>query len=106
MPKTLDTATFTIGSLLGRYERRRAVLPEFQRSFSWEKVHVATFWDDLVLFEKQYARSPSTATYFLGPIVLIEHEDSLLLLDGQQRLATATITFAALRDVARILDKS
>src|SRR6266853_3744017 len=105
MAKTLDTEKFTIGSLLGRYERRRVVLPEFQRSYSWEKAQVATFWDDLLLFEKGFAKSPSTASYFLGAIVLIEREDNVLLLDGQQRLATATIVLAALRDTARALDK-
>ena len=105
MGKTLDTDKYTIGSLLGRYERRRVVLPEFQRSYSWEKQHVATFWDDLLRFEKEYTSAPSTASYFLGPIVLIEREDSVLLLDGQQRLATATIALAALRDMARATDK-
>jgi hypothetical protein len=105
MPKTLDTDKFTIGSLLGRYERRRVVLPEFQRSYSWEKAQVATFWEDLGRFENEYTKSPSIASYFLGPIVLIEREDSLLLLDGQQRLATATIAFAAMRDVGRSVDR-
>jgi len=37
MTKTLDTDKYTIGSLLGRYERRRVVLPPFQRTYSWEK---------------------------------------------------------------------
>jgi hypothetical protein len=105
MPKTLDTGKYTVGALLGRYELRRVVLPEFQRSYSWEKAHVTTFWDDLTLFEKKYSQSPGKASYFLGPIVLIERDDSILLLDGQQRLATATIALSAIRDVARSLDK-
>lgn len=106
MAKTLDTEKYAIGALLGRYERRRVVLPEFQRSYSWEKQHVATFWDDLLRFESEYASAPSTASYFLGPIVLIGQTDTVLLLDGQQRLATATIAFAALRDSARGVDKA
>jgi Protein of unknown function DUF262/Protein of unknown function (DUF1524) len=105
MSKAFDTEKFTIGSLLGRYERRRVVLPEFQRSYSWEKAHVTTFLDDLFLFEKEFAGSPSTASYFLGSIVLIERDDSVLLLDGQQRLASATIVLAAMRDLARSLDR-
>src|SRR5687768_656509 len=105
MAKTFDTQTLAIGALLGRYERRQVVLPEFQRSYSWEKPQVSTFWDDLILFEATYVKSPSTASYFLGSIVLIERDETLLLLDGQQRLATATIALAAMRDVARSLDK-
>lgn len=101
----LGTSPYSIGKLLGRYETRRVILPPFQRSFSWEKGHVTTFWDDLVHFEKNYSASSKKATRFLGSIVLIESGDSILLLDGQQRLATATIVLAALRDFARSLDK-
>lgn len=106
MIKTLDTEKYTIGNLLGRYERRYVKLPPFQRSFSWEKTQINQFWDDLVLFQKDYVRIPTTASYFLGPIVIIQEEDHILLLDGQQRLATSTITLSAMRDVARTLDKS
>lgn len=105
MPKTFDTQTFTIGGMLGRYERRQVVLPEFQRSYSWEKPQVATFLDDLLRFEQEYVAMPSIASYFLGSIVLIEQEENMLLLDEQQRLATATIILAAMRDIARTLDK-
>jgi hypothetical protein len=105
MTKTLDTDKYTIGSLLGRYERRRVILPPFQRTYSWEKAQVNQFWNDLTLFEKEFTRAPQTASYFLGPIVVIQQEDHIELLDGQQRLATATIALAAMRDAARALDK-
>jgi uncharacterized protein with ParB-like and HNH nuclease domain len=106
MTKTLDTDKYTIGSLLGRYERRRVILPPFQRSYSWEKSQLNQFWDDLVLFEKEFAKAPQTASYFLGPIVVMQQEDHIELLDGQQRLATATISLGAMRDAARALDKT
>jgi hypothetical protein len=106
MTKTLDTDKYTIGALLGRYERRRVILPPFQRSYSWEKAQVNQFWDDLLLFEKEFAKSPQTASYFLGPIVVIHQADHIELLDGQQRLATATIALAAMRDASRSLDKT
>ena len=105
MTKTLDTDKYTIGSLLGRYERRRVVLPEFQRSYSWERAQVSQFLDDLFRFETEFSKNPLTASYFLGPIVVIHHDDYVLLLDGQQRLATATIALAAMRDTARAQDK-
>lgn len=105
MPKTFDTHTYTVGTLLGRYERRQVILPTFQRSYSWEKTQVLNFLNDLLLFEKEFVKAPNTASYFLGSIVLIEREENLLLLDGQQRLATATIILAAMRDISRTLDK-
>ena len=61
----------SVGELLGAYERRPILLPEFQRSYSWEKSQVATFWGDLNAFKGRYSHSPVDSTYFLGPIVLI-----------------------------------
>ena len=90
----------SIGGLLGEYERRQLKLPEFQRSYSWEKAQVATFWGDLEAFKDRYVGNPVTAAYFLGPIVVIESRTEITILDGQQRLATATIFLAVLRDLA------
>jgi len=96
----------TIGSLLGRNERRSISLPRFQRGFSWEKSQVAAFWKDLMEFKAEFDRNRVAATYFLGPIVLRETETEIVLLDGQQRLASATIMLGCLRDVARALPLS
>jgi hypothetical protein len=93
----------SIGGLLGEYERRAIKLPEFQRPYSWEKAQVATFLGDLKTFQKRYEKSPVDASYFLGPVVIIEEKTHITVLDGQQRLATATILLAALRDLAREL---
>jgi hypothetical protein len=93
----------SIGGLLGEYERRQIKLPEFQRPYSWEKTQVATFWGDLKTFRDRYDKSPVDASYFLGPIVVIESKTEITILDGQQRLATATILIAALRNLAREL---
>lgn len=105
MTQTIDTHKYTIGSLLGRYERRPVVLPPFQRSYSWEKAQTGQFWSDLLGFTSSYTAAPKTASYFYGSIVIIETEEEIVLLDGQQRLATATIACAAVRDLARSLDK-
>jgi len=91
----------SIGQMLGEYERRRLILPEFQRPYSWEKAQLATFWDDLNAFSSRYERRPVESTYFLGPIVVIETPTEITVLDGQQRLATATILLAVLRNIAR-----
>ncbi|MDD5063908.1 MAG: DUF262 domain-containing HNH endonuclease family protein [Phycisphaerae bacterium] len=96
----------TIGSLLGNNERRSVVLPRFQRGFSWENSQIATFWDDLLVFKGLFDADRVSATYFLGPIVLQEEDQTITLLDGQQRLATATILLSCLRDIARQLDDS
>jgi hypothetical protein len=96
----------SIGELLGEYERRNIHLPEFQRPYSWEKAQVATFWGDLKAFRQIYDSSPVDSSYFLGPIVVIESKTDITLLDGQQRLATATILLSVLRNIARDVNSS
>ncbi|MFA5115679.1 MAG: DUF262 domain-containing protein [Candidatus Omnitrophota bacterium] len=91
----------SIGQMLGEYERRNIVLPEFQRPYSWEKTQLAVFWADLQAFRDRFEKRPVDATYFLGPIVIMETPTEITVLDGQQRLATATILLAVFRNLAR-----
>src|SRR5688572_2881941 len=91
----------SVGVLLNEYQRIPLKLPEFQRPYSWEKTQVATFWGDLSSFRERFEKSPVPAEYFLGPVVFIESKTEITVLDGQQRLATATIFLAVLRDLAR-----
>lgn len=106
MGRNFESRPATIGSLLGNNERRNVLLPRFQRGFSWESSQIATFWTDLVTFRTIFDADPISATYFLGPIVLQEDAKQIILLDGQQRLATATILLACIRNIARKLDGS
>ena len=87
----------TVGELLSSNQPARIVVPTFQRGYSWETKHVKAFWND--------TNDPNRAKkYFLGPIVVLNQSDTIIeLLDGQQRLATATILFSVLRDVGREL---
>lgn len=105
MASTFDSQSYTIGTLIGDSERRSIVLPRFQRGYSWETSHVLAFWDDLFAFLERFEKEPIAASYFLGPVVIQNTKTEIILLDGQQRLATATILLAALRDYARTLDK-
>jgi hypothetical protein len=100
------STTYNFNTLLGRssfpdFTAKRVVVPPFQRDYSWEKSHVATFWDDVVRFFNRSSQAGAADTYFLGPIVILPEQDQINLLDGQQRLATATILLAAIRNIAR-----
>jgi hypothetical protein len=95
-----------IGDLLSDNLRGRIVVPKFQRGYSWGKKHVEAFWDDVRRFQKESQVKGGPDKYFLGPIVVMQDESDkeiIYILDGQQRLATATILFSVLRDVARQL---
>ena len=64
--------------------------------------HVSDFWSDISEFHQEKTQSSSASKkYFVRPIVVLPENDSLLLLDGQQRLATATILFSVIRDIAK-----
>ena len=84
----------------------RIVIPTFQRGYMWKKKHVEDFWTDV---DKQRIRSKTKGVdpHFFGPIVTLSKpaEETIWLLDGQQRLATATILLSVLRDTARDITK-
>jgi hypothetical protein len=96
-----DAGRQTIGTLLATTSPRIEV-PEWQRSYSWKTEEVEAFWTDLVTFDGRYpADTITNEEYFLGSIVLVTGGRTNLLLDGQQRLATATILLSVLRDARR-----
>jgi hypothetical protein len=79
------------------------MVPPNQRSYAWEESHVQTLFDDLSV-----AISNNDQTYFLGTVVLTQGGDDerLEVADGQQRLATASILIAAVRDYLEALGSS
>ena len=106
-------ATFLDYKALGVAEllRTRSLsVPIYQRSYSWlteqkhagsaatndDKFQVVEFWDDL-----QSSFNNQTG-YFLGTVVLAANATSAggreLIIDGQQRLATASLLLAAIRN--------
>jgi uncharacterized protein DUF262/uncharacterized protein DUF1524 len=91
----------TIGGLLSTTSPRIEV-PEWQRSYSWTTEEIESFWQDLIAFDARYPGNNIIGEeYFLGSIVLVTGGPTNLLLDGQQRLATATILLSVLRDARR-----
>lgn len=102
MPNRYTTDKATIGSLLSLAGQPAIQVPEWQRNYSWTTSHVETFWQDLLAFSEKYPGDTiNDQEYFLGSIVIVNDGSSLLLLDGQQRLATSTILLAVIRDSLR-----
>jgi len=91
--------TLTVGELLN--DQKVYTVPPFQRDFSWrEKQEVRDFWYDLM----DLCSDPEGHTgYFMGSMVVIPAREgnSVVLLDGQQRLATFLLLLGALRDALR-----
>src|SRR5215470_16881940 len=71
----------------------RFSVPNHQRDYSWTEDEVKQLFDDL-----ESALERGTSVYFIGLMVFLNSEKgSLVVLDGQQRLATAVIVFSAIR---------
>jgi len=66
-------------------------VPVYQRPFAWEKSHVQDLFEDI--------RNSRPEDYFIGTIVVTDKGEYLEIVDGQQRLATINIFFAAVRDL-------
>ncbi|MGV9001354.1 MAG: DUF262 domain-containing protein [Candidatus Saccharimonadaceae bacterium] len=72
------------------------VIPRYQRTYAWPKEKADEFYDDFI---KESAKAEDNLA-FMGTILFAINEDnSLEVIDGQQRLITITIFLAALRDV-------
>ncbi len=99
MSNIADAAKKSISELLGSNSQHEIIVPDYQRSYSWTKSEVSTFWADLTAFDERFPGEAILGEeYFLGSIVAVRRDRELGLIDGQQRLATATLLLGAIRD--------
>lgn len=78
------------------------VIPPFQRAFLWEPEHARELLNDVEdAFIHAPMKSSAPPDYFMGTIILARGRDaagSNEIIDGQQRITTFSMFFAALRD--------
>ncbi len=77
------------------------VIPIYQRLYSWEKEQCKQLWDDII----KIGVGDKMNGHFIGSILYLyvlnddtHSNNTLLIIDGQQRLTTITLLFIALRD--------
>ncbi|GAA7690399.1 DUF262 and DUF1524 domain-containing protein [Helicobacter pylori] len=80
-------------------QKNQLVIPIYQRVYSWEKEQCEQLWDDII----KIGGDDKMDGHFIGSILYvldgITHSDNtLLIIDGQQRLTTITLLLTALRD--------
>ncbi len=106
MPDLYNPVKRTIGDLLSTTSPR-IVVSDYQRDFSWTESEADVFFRDLIAFSNLYPdKNVDTQEYFLGSMVLVTGGADHLLLDGQQRLATATILLSVIRDYLNRYDNN
>ncbi|AFX90925.1 hypothetical protein HPAKL117_02560 [Helicobacter pylori Aklavik117] len=80
-------------------QKNQLVIPIYQRVYSWEKEQCKELWDDII----KIGGDDKMDGHFIGSILYvldgITHSDNtVLIIDGQQRLTTITLLLTALRD--------
>lgn len=88
-----------LNELFGR--DMKYVIPQYQRLYSWDCLgksernnQVNVMWDDLI----EYFHTEGNNTYFFGSMVLISTgRQEYEVIDGQQRLTTMVLLFAAIK---------
>lgn len=81
----------TLATLFNDY--KNLAVPTYQRGYAWTKQEWEDFWNDLneVIAENE-------DDHFLGQIVTNKLDSYEYIVDGQQRITTATIFLAVLRN--------
>ncbi len=80
-------------------QKNQLVIPIYQRVYSWEKEQCKQLWDDII----KIGGDDKMDGHFIGSILYVldsitHSNNSLLIIDGQQRLTTITLLLTALRD--------
>ena len=82
----------------GEIKFRKFIIPDYQRSYSWEEGHRADLIEDIIQAQK------SSYRHFTGTIVLsqsAEDKDVFEIVDGQQRLTTLILLMLSMVRVVR-----
>ncbi|GAA7221371.1 DUF262 and DUF1524 domain-containing protein [Helicobacter pylori] len=80
-------------------QNNQLVIPIYQRLYSWDKEQCKQLWDDII----KIGGDDKMDGHFIGSILYVIHDpkhsdNTLLIIDGQQRLTTITLLLTALRD--------
>lgn len=97
----LNVTKRSVAALLREMQRRKFVIPDFQRPYKWDQEKCEILWQDLTgFFEERKPHENPDQEYYLGTIVTCQSEDSaksreLQVIDGQQRLTSFLLLLRA-----------
>ncbi|BAW47147.1 rloF like protein [Helicobacter pylori] len=95
----MEADATTLLKFINDNQKNQLVIPIYQRVYSWEKKQCKQLWDDII----KVGGDDKMDGHFIGSILYvldrITHSDNtLLIIDGQQRLTTITLLLTALRN--------
>lgn len=103
----MDAKPLALGKILS--ERQRFVVPIYQRTYQWTKRELEPLFDQIEhKADELLATNRVAFSHYMGALLLIPDGDPVFgqvqvfnVVDGQQRLTTFHLCFAAIKDVAR-----
>lgn len=108
--KRIDADDKTLREIL---DTQKYTIDYFQREFRWERKHIEQLITDLETsffanFKKTHEREDVEFynSYYLGPIVICKKQDSLSIIDGQQRLTSVTLLLIHIHNLMKELNIS
>lgn len=90
----LHVSKKTVGKLFSEMQKRKFVIPDYQRPYKWNIEKCETLWSDIENFAQTDAKNG--ADYFLGTIVSYSNDDkNQEIIDGQQRITSFMLLLRA-----------
>ncbi len=81
-------------------------IPIYQRNYDWTSKEIKRFFNDIFENHQRWQKEnfdKNDSAYYVGNIILYDHyrkgDDTLMVVDGQQRLTSTIIIFAAIRKI-------
>ncbi|CAH7455091.1 conserved hypothetical protein [Vibrio chagasii] len=68
-------------------------IPEYQRPYRWNEAQITRLLNDFKLHQQELVGKPEAehCPFYLGSVILHQHDDKLNIIDGQQRLTTMAL---------------
>jgi uncharacterized protein with ParB-like and HNH nuclease domain len=90
---------FGVKGIGGFIKENKFFVPKYQRTYSWEDKHVTDLFEDI-------KTNINESEYFLGTLVFTQKNDELEIIDGQQRITTILLFFAAFKEIFKKNEKN
>lgn len=95
----MEAEATTLLNFIKDNQNNQLVIPIYQRLYSWGKEQCKQLWDDII----KIGGNDKMDGHFIGSILYVlvgntHSGNTLLIIDGQQRLTTITLLFIALRN--------
>lgn len=95
----MEADATTLLNFIKDNQKNQLVIPIYQRVYSWDKEQCKELWDDII----KIGGDDKMDRHFIGSILYVldnitHSNNTLLIIDGQQRLTTITLLLTALRD--------